>query len=105
MSRVRENRMHGSRWRREETQNQSASPRGTGRLPPTLQVGRYWICKIARPGGYAMTLFWEEFASPRADLAAREGAGVPGEEATPPGRTAQAGEDGDWRGLYRIVSC
>ena len=38
MSRVRENRMHGSRWRREETGNQSAQPRGTGRLPPTLHA-------------------------------------------------------------------
>ncbi len=40
MSRVRENRMQGSRWRREETGTPSASPRGTGRLPPTLQRAR-----------------------------------------------------------------
>jgi hypothetical protein len=38
VSRVRENRMHGSRWRREETGTSRLRPRGTGRLPPTLRV-------------------------------------------------------------------
>src|SRR5712691_10449204 len=32
--------MHGSRWRREETGTSRQSPRGTGRLPPTLHARR-----------------------------------------------------------------
>ena len=34
--------MHGSRWRREETGASRLRPRGTGRLPPTLQRARVW---------------------------------------------------------------
>jgi hypothetical protein len=36
VSRVRENRMHGSMRRRETPRRQSALPCGAGRLPPTL---------------------------------------------------------------------
>jgi len=40
VSRVRENRTHGSRWRREETGASRLRPRGAWRLPPTLRRGQ-----------------------------------------------------------------
>ena len=54
MSRVRENRMHGSMWRREETGNQSRQhvPHGTRRLPPTLQR---WLPSATRSHAYERT--------------------------------------------------
>jgi hypothetical protein len=53
VSRVRENRMHGSMWRREETGAQSAKPCERWRLPPTLQ-------RPGAPRGAPALLLWQE---------------------------------------------
>ena len=95
VSRVRENRTHGSMRRREATPDQSAMPRGPGRLPPTLQVGPLEDLTIAAwpPLGRRLVRPSRGNRAPlRSDLASRRNrlVGLPHNKTCPMGLCATA---------------